>query len=164
MPVAKPRRSKRRAGSSQRANSRQRITQTAKQAQALALRVAGASYDQIAQALGYSNRSGAWHAIEQALLKTIQEPADQIRQLEVARLDRWLFNIDAQIRAGSLEAVSVGLKISARRATLLGLDAPSKHAPTTPDGEHPYAGEGLAALLVLAQQGAHADNGSSQSE
>jgi hypothetical protein len=139
MASSKPRSPKRKAaGSSQRANSRQRVTQTLKQAQALNMRIAGASYDQIAQALGYVNRSGAWHAVEVALTRTIQEPADQVRQIELARLDRWLMNIDAQIRAGSLEALDRGLRIMARRAAFQGLDAPAKVAPTTPDGTKPY--------------------------
>jgi hypothetical protein len=76
-----------------------------------------------------------------------------VRQLELARLDRWLLQLNGPIMAGSLEAMDRGLKIMTRRAQLLGLDAPAKVAPTTPDGTAAYEGEGLAALLALAQQG-----------
>jgi hypothetical protein len=138
VPSGERRRRVRKGGASQTANSKQRVTQTAKEAQALALRITGASYAQIAQALGFQSKNAAWKMVESALKKTIQEPADEVRALEVQRLDRWLLNIDAQIRSGSLEALDRGLKIMTRRATLLGLDAPTKMAPTTPDGAQPY--------------------------
>jgi len=162
MPVKKRRIRQHQGGAPPKAQSKARVAQTEKQKQALALRLSGASYEQIAQALGFKNRSTAWHAVEDALTRAIQEPADEVRALEVQRLDRWLFNIDAQIRSGSLEALDRGLKIMTRRATLLGLDAPTKMAPTTPDGAQPYAGEGLAALLAFAKQAPHADTPSSQ--
>ena len=159
MPVKTPRSQTRRAGSSQRANSRQRLAETARQAQALTLRLTGASYEQIAQVLHYYDRAGAWKAVEKALERTIQEPADKVRAIELARLDRWLLAINAQIATGSLDAVDRGLKIMARRAALLGLDAPAKVAPTTPDGTQPYDAAmrqkdvmALAALLGLAPQ------------
>jgi hypothetical protein len=166
-------RSTKRAGSSQRANSRQRITQTAKESQALSLRMSGASYQQIALTLGWRNKASAWEAVESALRKTIQEPADQVRALELARLDRWLMAIAPAILAGGLEALDRGLKIMTRRATLLGLDAPAKVAPTTPDGTTAYQPamvQGPDAtfftdLLALAQElGPQHGNGMSSNE
>ena len=62
--------------------SPRRIDAVAKQHKALALRYSGATFDAIAQELGYANRQGAHMAVEAALQKTIQEPADELRQLD----------------------------------------------------------------------------------
>jgi hypothetical protein len=40
--------------------------------------------------------------------------------------------------AGDTQATAIILKIQERRARLLGLDMPTKIAPTTPDGEAAY--------------------------
>lgn len=133
----KPKSAKQKAGSSQRANSRRRVTETARQAQALQMRLTGATYEQIGMAMGV-HKSSAWKLVEHAMERTIQEPADNVRALEVRRLDRWLFAINTQILAGQLEFLDRGLKIMARRAALLGLDMPVKVAPTTPDGLETY--------------------------
>lgn len=115
-----------------------RMAHTEKQRQALALRTTGASYEQIAQALHYRTRGGAWRAVQEALRKTLQEPADDVRKLELARLDRWLLGIWPQIQAGSLEALDRGLKIMAQRTYYItGLKVPDKVAFTTPDGSQP---------------------------
>jgi hypothetical protein len=92
----------------------------------LELRLAGASYDQIGAALGLKTRSGAYRMVERVLARLVQEPADQVRALELARLDSWLTRITPLIHQGSLDALDRGLKIMARRAALLGLDMPVK--------------------------------------
>lgn len=56
-------------------------------AQACRLRTRGESYDQIARALGFRDRSGARRAVQRALVVTRQEPADELRALELERLD-----------------------------------------------------------------------------
>ena len=43
-------------------------------------------------------------------------------------------------KEGSQTAVDRILRIMERRAKLLGLDAPTKIAPTDPSGEHEYSG------------------------
>lgn len=93
---------------------------------ALALRLAGATYEQIASELHIS--LGAAHkAVQSVLDRTRQqcsEQADELRQLEVARLDRMLLLLESQIRTGHLGAIDRALRIQERRAKLLGLDAP----------------------------------------
>ena len=56
--------------------------------QALNLRLAGASYEAIARRLGYGDHSGARYAVSKAMERSIQEPADEYRKLELERLDR----------------------------------------------------------------------------
>ena len=104
-----------------------RVAQTEKQRQALQMRLAGASYEQVAAALHYRTRGGAWRAVQEALRKTLQEPADEVRKLELARLDSWLLSITPQIRSGSLEALDRGLKIMAQRTVYItGLKVPDR--------------------------------------
>src|SRR5262245_27392556 len=71
--------------------SPQRLQALEKQRQALQLRIAGANFDEIAETLGYANRGGAHKAIMTAIESTLREPAAQVRELELKRLDRlWM--------------------------------------------------------------------------
>lgn len=97
-----------------------------KQRQALELRKAGVSYVAIAERLGYRGPSGAHAAVRAGLKKTLQEPADELRQLEVERLDAALLAIWPQVKQGNHGAIDRALRIMERRAKLLGLDAPAK--------------------------------------
>ena len=107
--------------------------------QALELRKGGASFPEIARALGYSGPAGAYQAVMSALRKTLKEPAEEVRTLEVARLDAMLLALWPQVRQGNQGAIDKALKVEERRAKLLGLDAPAKIAPTDPAGEREYA-------------------------
>jgi hypothetical protein len=105
-----------------------RAVATNRQQQALALHKAGAGYQAIADRLGYAGPSGAYKAVEPALRKTLQQPADEPRGLELERLDRMQVAIWDKAIAGNLRAVDRVLKIMRRRAQLLGLDAPRQVA------------------------------------
>lgn len=96
-----------------------------REATAARMRLDGASYDEIASACGYASRPGAYGAVQRALARSIKEPADEIRKMELARLDRlheavWPV---ATANPPDLAAVASVLKIMKRRAELLGLDA-----------------------------------------
>lgn len=97
-----------------------------RQRQALELRKAGVGYQAIADRLGYKDHSGAYRAVKTALRKTLQEPADELRAVEVERLDAMLLGLWTKAKAGDLLAVDRVLKIMDRRADLLGLDAPRR--------------------------------------
>lgn len=128
----------------QMANPQRELEANEKQRQALELRKGGVSYAAIATRLGYRGASGAWHAVRAALRKTLQEPADELRQLELERLDGMLLGIAPQVSRGNFGAIDRALKIMERRARLLGLDAPVKVAPTNPAGDKPYSAEDLS--------------------
>lgn len=49
---------------------------------ALEMRKAGATFQQIADAEGYADRSGAKRAVMAALDKTLREPAEDVRDIE----------------------------------------------------------------------------------
>lgn len=93
-----------------------------KQRKALELRKAGATVQQIADALGYANHSSASRAIKSALRATIQEPADELRVLECERLDAMMRAHWPAVMNGHVRSTEVVLRIMERRAELLGLD------------------------------------------
>jgi hypothetical protein len=113
-----------RRGRGQAATSAARLASLDKARRALLLRTAGASFEQIAQALGYASRSGAYFAVEQALRRTLREPAAAVRQLALLRLDEMLRGLWPAITRGDVAAVGTGLRILERQAKYLGLDAP----------------------------------------
>lgn len=105
---------------------------------ALELRKQGKSYRQIAIAIGRS-KGLAHRWVGEMLLETLQEPANELRTLELERLDAlsdalWPLivkempdDVADEDRADyrpSLKAVDSILRVMERRAKLLGLDAP----------------------------------------
>src|SRR6186713_657770 len=95
--------------------------------QALDLRLAGATYRQIGERLGVSLPI-AWKHTQAALRQAPQEPAQELRQIELARLDRLHMAHWSQALGGSTDATDRVLKIMDRRARLLGLDQAGNRA------------------------------------
>ena len=94
----------------------------ARELQVLELRRAGMTFDQIADKTGYNDRAAAHKAYKSALNRTFQQPAAEVRELEADRLDRLQLAVWARALRGDLAAVDRVLRISERRARLLGLD------------------------------------------
>jgi hypothetical protein len=94
--------------------------------QALDMRLAGASYDEIARQLGYADRSGAWRAVEGELRELRHEKAREVISLELARLDLLMASAWTDALAGDRHALAAVLRIMERRARYLGLDNPSE--------------------------------------
>jgi len=94
-----------------------------RQVQALELRRKGNTYLQIAKALGIVT-STACKLVREALVTTIQEPADAVRTLELQRLDFLTKKLEARISSGEDKAINTLLKVMDHRAKLLGLYAP----------------------------------------
>lgn len=90
---------------------------------ALKLRQAGATYHEIGQTLGI-DQALAHRSVHRAIRDTLAEPAKAVVDLEVSRLDRMLMAVWPAASQGNLSAVDRVISISARRARLLGLDAP----------------------------------------
>ena len=91
---------------------------------ALELRKAGATYQQIADELGYAGPRGAHKAVASALKATLKEPAEEVRTLELARLDAALLAIWRRVTRGEEKAIDRLLAIMKKRMELLGLAAP----------------------------------------
>ena len=94
----------------------------------------GATFKQIAEALGYKGPSSAYRAVMSALRRTQQEPADELRRLELERLDEALRAIAGRVRQGNLAAIDRWIRISESRRRLLGLDAPTRTEVTGAGG------------------------------
>jgi hypothetical protein len=94
--------------------------------QAVELRTQGRTYVQIAEQLEVST-SAAHKAVADYLEQTravSREAAEEVRRLELDRLDRVLAVVGPMAEGGDLQAVDRLLRIQERRASLLGLDAP----------------------------------------
>lgn len=101
--------------------------------QAVALVQSGHSYDDIAVELGYANRSGAWKAVQAALGSHESESVEQLRALEVDRLDALQASLWPRLREGDVAVANTILRIIVTRVRLLGLE-PSRKPGRKPDG------------------------------
>lgn len=107
------------------------------QIKALELRRMGKGYVEIAAALDISKSQA--HRLVKAGLEDARAQVDgtaaELKAEEVSRLDAMLAGLWPGARKGHLGSVDRVLRIMERRAKLLGLDAPAKHAATDPTGE-----------------------------
>lgn len=99
---------------------------------ALELRLAGASYRDIAQALEVSPAT-ALQDCKEALADIPVQQADEMRTVELSRLDRLQRAVWPRAVKGDLQAVDRAIKIIDRRAKLFGLDAPQQVQITAND-------------------------------
>jgi hypothetical protein len=119
------------------------------------MRARGETYDEIASALRFGSRSGAYAAVERALTSTVHEGATELRHLQMltldalqmaawAVIDRTHYAVSAgkvvmlngePVRddAPTLRAVDTIVRICERRARLCGLDSPQRHEITVGD-------------------------------
>ncbi len=93
---------------------------------ALELRLAGHTYQAIADQFGYANRSGVYKAIAKAVRAIPAEAAAELRVMELCRLDAMFVPHYRRAVTGNGDDTLKCLKIMERRAKLLGLDAPAK--------------------------------------
>lgn len=101
-----------------------RVITAERRAKALDLRLQGKGYAAIAAELGISTK-GAHKAVQSAIARKLpQESVDEARRVELSRLDEAFERVRAAIVGGDLDAVDKLVKLSARRAKFLGLDAP----------------------------------------
>lgn len=118
-------------------NSKQALTATQKRARAVELRRAGWSYERIGTELSITRQRA--HQLVTEALKDLNEKcaeeASSLRRLQAERLDVALNALWAKVVTGNTDAIYAMLRIEERRAKLLGLDAPTKIAPTDPTGE-----------------------------
>ena len=73
--------------------SEKRLTAVDRQRQALELRRAGVGFEQIAKQVGYKGPSGAYKAVMSAIKKILREPGEEVRKMELERLDRLMFAV-----------------------------------------------------------------------
>jgi len=130
---------------------RRSIKTMERDAQAVDLRRNHLSYRQIAQQMGFKTAQGAYLAVQRGLADMHREPADEVRQLEIERLDaiargfqRTFATRHYVVAPGgkvarnpdtgellidpmpNMQAGLALLRVQERRAKYLGLDAPIK--------------------------------------
>ena len=103
-----------------------KLTAFQRQQEALELRGRGKSYDEIAAALGYKNRAGAFKSVKSAMTKLGRESVAELRTLEDRRLDDLQDAVWPAAMKGKPGSVRAALAILERRARLWGLDAPGR--------------------------------------
>lgn len=144
------------------------LTTAEREAEAARLRSRGLTYQQIADEVGYKHRADAHNAVKAVLQATVREAGDDLRALELIRLDALYVAATkvlerehvtvshGQIVSGAdgtpilddapvLQAIDRLLRIQERRARLLGLDAPVKKDVSLTD-------ERVAAIEALAEE------------
>lgn len=107
------------------------------QTKALELRRMGLGYVAIGERLGLK-KSQAHRLVVAGLAEAraqISASADELRSEEISRLDGMLQGVWPRARKGQVTAIDRVLKISERRAKLLGLEAPVRIETTGKDGK-----------------------------
>ncbi len=125
------------------ASSKGMVLAKVREMEALKLRRAGATYDQIAKTIAEAQgkkftREGARRAVIRALAalqEQVAEEATEVLSLELQRLDAMLLGAWDKAAKGDDKAIATVLRIMERRDSYLGLSAPKRVAlGGDPDG------------------------------
>jgi hypothetical protein len=166
--VKPPRKSKRKVESPRKSNrkaeppepprkSNRKVEIAERRKLALELARDGNDYETIGRALN-CNKTTAWTIVHRALARMVREPADDVRKLELARLDAAWLRVEAahktavlgiddpvELVAAVVKLETVRLRIMERRAAMTGVDAP-KAAPIIQVNVAPPERPNLSAL------------------
>ena len=88
---------------------------------AVELATQGLTYQQIADELGYAHRATVHRIVQQALESRLTEGVEQLREVEVARLDALQAGLWEAAMAGDAAAVNAIVKIVQTRSRITGL-------------------------------------------
>ncbi len=116
----------------------ERVVLEEKHMRCMQLRRAGLNYAEIAKAVGFSNGSAAYKAVQKIIkdwAATTRESTSEVVYHELERLDRMWAGIAEASYAGDQKAILAGLRIMERRAKMLGLDQPEKVEHTLKTGD-----------------------------
>ena len=104
-----------------------------KRVRALELAADGMSYDEVARAVGFRHRASAFRAVHKALDEREVAGVDELRALELVRLDRLQAALWDKAMTGDTRAINGVTRIVGQRARLLGLyQAAPAHPDVTP--------------------------------
>lgn len=129
--MASPRKPKRPAkppeewlGAATGAMAAKRINAAERRLQAVEMRKRGETWEKIAEVCGYKNRGAASGDINKYIKELPQENAQNLRKIEIERLDQLLNAMWDKAMKGDGWAVDRCVKIMERKAKLTGIDAP----------------------------------------
>lgn len=131
---------------------------------AVEMRLAGKWYEDIGAELGVSKQR-AWTIVQDALRDTLREPADRLREVQLARIEaliaaRWDTATNAEGNVAALDqdrAVLSLVRLLDRHARYTGIDAPVEVAITEPIAERAARLAGELAAFQAGRQ-AQAEN------
>ena len=92
----------------------------------IALKLAGASYAQIAQQIGYSDASGARKAVQRGMKTSLQENSSELKRIHYGRLEHMLMLLWPEVNTRDLPSMSAALAVMDRMERLYGLNAAEK--------------------------------------
>jgi hypothetical protein len=115
-------------------SSAQNLRAREREVRCLELHKAGASYEQIASAVGYKCASSAWRAVARALARIPAPAAEELRKIDSERCERLLFSLRGGIDRGEPRAVEAAIRVLSHRARLNGYLAPERHEVSGRDG------------------------------
>lgn len=101
------------------ASTERAVQQAEIQGKALALRRQGLTYEQVGKELSIPKKR-AWRLIQAAIRDITYENAEQVRHIEISRLDAMLRGIWERAIKGDVKAILAALKISEHRCRLTG--------------------------------------------
>ena len=110
---------------------RRNISAGEKTRRAIALKLAGASYQAIADQLGYYDASGAHRAVQRGLKLALQESAGDLRKIHYGRLEHMLMLLWPDVNRKDLPSMQAALGIMDRMERLFGLNAAEKFEVST---------------------------------
>ena len=96
-----------------------------KEREIIELRTEGYVWRQIAERVGMST-AGVYKAYNRAMIRTLKPAADEMRELELDRLDTLQQTYWQPAVNGNIRAADFILRVIDKRAKILGLDAPTK--------------------------------------
>jgi hypothetical protein len=131
--------------------SARRIEAVEKQRSALEYRKMGATYEQIAEQVGYKSPQAAHEAIKSALKRIVAEPGEDVLKLELSRLDAMFMPHYQRATQGDHASTVRCLEIMTRRAKMLGIDI-DKHEHAGPGGA-PLQGPVIPVTVYLPDNG-----------
>ena len=103
-------------------SAQQKVATHSKRVRCVELATQGLSYSEIARTVGYSGRGAAYKAVSAALRAQQAAAVDELRQLELERLDALQRSCWDAALEGDIASVDRVLKVIAARVRLLGLD------------------------------------------
>jgi hypothetical protein len=103
---------------------RNRALAAARRVRAVELRTAGRTYDQIAAELGFANRGTVYRVVANALETQTVEAVENLRCLEVERLDALQLAVWQKAMDGDVPSAAVAIRVIMERCRLLGLEGP----------------------------------------
>jgi hypothetical protein len=96
---------------------------------AVEMKIAGASWQTIADELGFDSKASAYNDVRRGLQKAVAElaiPLEEYRQLTLDRLEAMINALWPKVEEGDTKAIDSTLRILNQQADLLGLKAPAR--------------------------------------